>query len=243
MSATASARSGGRSRSTLRARPARGAVSDRLRSHARRVVMKARVVRHQGTRFRSAPLSKHIAYLKREGVTRDGEDARMFDARSGRRRRRGPSPSAARTTAIISGSSSRPKTPAELADLRAFTRELMADVERDLGTKLDWVAVDHWNTDNPHVHVLVRGRADDGAGPGHQPRLHQPGIPRSRRRARHPGARAAHRAGNPDRAGEGSRGRTLDQPRPLACATSPTKAAASPICAPAATTKTRSCGG
>ena len=38
----------------------------------------------------------------------------------------------------------------------------MADAERDLGTKLDWVAVDHWNTDNPHVHVLIRGRADDG---------------------------------------------------------------------------------
>ena len=49
-----------------------------------------------------------------------------------------------------------------MADLRAFTRELMADAERDLGTRLDWVAVDHWNTDNPHVHVLVRGRADDG---------------------------------------------------------------------------------
>ena len=49
-----------------------------------------------------------------------------------------------------------------MEDLREFTRELMADVERDLGTKLDWVAVDHWNTDNPHVHVLIRGRADDG---------------------------------------------------------------------------------
>ena len=47
-------------------------------------------------------------------------------------------------------------------DLRSFTRELIADAERDLGTKLDWVAVDHWNTDNPYVHVLVRGRADDG---------------------------------------------------------------------------------
>src|SRR3546814_8841890 len=49
-----------------------------------------------------------------------------------------------------------------MQDLRAFTRELMADAQRDLGTSLDWVAVDHWNTDNPHVHVLVRGRADDG---------------------------------------------------------------------------------
>lgn len=49
-----------------------------------------------------------------------------------------------------------------MTDLRSFARELMADAERDLGTKLDWVAVDHWNTDNPHIHVLVRGRADDG---------------------------------------------------------------------------------
>ena len=55
-----------------------------------------------------------------------------------------------------------PEDAAQMADLRAFTRELMTDAERDLGTRLDWVAVDHWNTDNPHIHVLVRGRADDG---------------------------------------------------------------------------------
>jgi len=55
-----------------------------------------------------------------------------------------------------------PEDAAEMADLRGFTRELMADAEGDLGTKLDWIAVDHWNTDNPHIHILVRGRADDG---------------------------------------------------------------------------------
>jgi type IV secretory pathway VirD2 relaxase len=55
-----------------------------------------------------------------------------------------------------------PEDAGEMADLRAFTRELMGDMERDLGTRLDWVAVDHWNTDNPHVHVLIRGSADDG---------------------------------------------------------------------------------
>ena len=37
----------------------------------------------------------------------------------------------------------------------------MAAAERDLGTRLDWVAVDHWNTEHPHVHVIVRGRTDD----------------------------------------------------------------------------------
>ena len=54
-----------------------------------------------------------------------------------------------------------PEDASELENVRTFTRELMADAERDLRTKLDWVGVDHWNTDNPHVHVLIRGRADD----------------------------------------------------------------------------------
>jgi type IV secretory pathway VirD2 relaxase len=38
----------------------------------------------------------------------------------------------------------------------------MAQAQRDLGTRLDWVAVDHWNTGHPHVHVIIRGRANDG---------------------------------------------------------------------------------
>src|SRR6266705_2437665 len=54
---------GGGSRSRF-GRGRRAALSLSLRSTSRRVVMKARVVRHQGTRFRSAPLSKHITYLK-----------------------------------------------------------------------------------------------------------------------------------------------------------------------------------
>jgi type IV secretory pathway VirD2 relaxase len=36
----------------------------------------------------------------------------------------------------------------------------MAQAERDLGTKLDWVGIDHWNTDN--FHIFVRGKGDDG---------------------------------------------------------------------------------
>jgi len=119
------------------------------------------VVRHKGARFRAAPLARHVAYLKRDGVTRDGKDAGLFDAQS----------DAADGDAfagrceedrhhfrfIIS-----PEDAAQLEDIRTFTRELMDDMARDLDTPLDWVAVDHWNTDNPHVHALVRGRAEDG---------------------------------------------------------------------------------
>ena len=120
-----------------------------------------RIVRHRGGRSRSAPLSKHIAYLRREGVSRDGADARMLDAAS----------DDADTKAFAERCEEdrhhfrftiSPEDAGQMADLRAFTRELMKDAERDLGSRLDWVAVDDWNTDNPHIHVLVRGRADDG---------------------------------------------------------------------------------
>jgi type IV secretory pathway VirD2 relaxase len=39
----------------------------------------------------------------------------------------------------------------------------MAQAERDLSTKLDWIGVDQWNTDNAHIHIIVRGNGDDGS--------------------------------------------------------------------------------
>jgi len=106
-------------------------------------------------------MAKHIAYLKREGVTKDNDRAVMFDANSE------PTNESAFVERcagdrhhfrfIVS-----PEDAAEMTDLRAFTRDLARQMETDLGTKLDWVAVDHWNTDNPHIHLLVRGVDDAG---------------------------------------------------------------------------------
>jgi len=152
--------SGSVGRSTF-GRVRRAALSLGSRSSARRVVLMTRIVRHRGGRFRSAPLSKHVAYLKRDGVTRDGADARMFDAASDdtdtkafAERCEGDRHHFRLTVS--------PEDAGQMVDLRAFTRELMKDAERDLGTGLEWVAVDRWNTDNRHVHVLVRGCADNG---------------------------------------------------------------------------------
>ena len=73
-----------------------------------RFVIKARVVRHRGHQFRSATLTKHVIYLERDGVSRDGADARLFDAKSdvatGARL-----PSDVRTIATTSASSFRPR--------------------------------------------------------------------------------------------------------------------------------------
>jgi type IV secretory pathway VirD2 relaxase len=129
-----------------------------LTGRSRIVVIKTRVVRHSA---RAAPLAAHLSYLRRDGVTRDGEKARLFgpegdnvDARD----------FAARCEDdrhhfrfIVS-----PEDAVDVADLKTHARDLMGQMEKDLGTKLDWVGVDHWNTDNPHIHIIVRGRTDDG---------------------------------------------------------------------------------
>jgi type IV secretory pathway VirD2 relaxase len=149
----------GASRSSF-GRGRRAALSLASRSRARRVVVMTRIVRHRGARFASAPLAKHIAYLRREGVTKDGTDGRIFDAQSEAADTKGFAERCADDRHHFRITVS-PEDAADLADLKTFTRELMTDVEGDLGTRLDWVAIDHWNTDNPHIHVLVRGRADD----------------------------------------------------------------------------------
>ena len=55
-----------------------------------------------------------------------------------------------------------PEDAAEMDDLRGFTRDLMRQMEKDLDTSLDWIAVDHHNTGHPHTHIIVRGVTDDG---------------------------------------------------------------------------------
>ena len=128
-------------------------------NRARRVIVKARIVRQS---FRGAgAVRAHLSYLGREGVTKDGTAARMFDAASDDADLRA---FAERTRDdrhhfrfIVS-----PEDASEMEDLRAFTRDLVKQMERDLRTRLDWVALDHWNTDNPHIHLIVRGADDRG---------------------------------------------------------------------------------
>lgn len=132
----------------------------RLVTPTRRVIVAARIARHRGQAYRAAPLRTHLAYLAREGVSRDGTDGRFFDAESDQADGAGVAARCAddrhHFRFIIS-----PEDAAQMEDLRDFTRDLVSRMEEDLGTRLDWVAVDHWNTDNPHVHLIVRG-VDDG---------------------------------------------------------------------------------
>jgi type IV secretory pathway VirD2 relaxase len=137
---------------------------------SRRVVVKARVVKlnpqrgSRGPKMRdvaSKAVDAHLRYLERDGVTRDGEKGRVYSA--------GEDEADGRAF-IARGREDRhqfrfivaPEDSIEMGDLRGFTRDLMRQLESDLGTQLDWVAVDHYNTGHPHTHVMVRGITDDG---------------------------------------------------------------------------------
>ena len=134
-------------------------IGGRLGPRSRRVVVKARLVVHA----HAAPGSTaaHLRYIQRDSVTREGEpgqaysatrdvaDADAFEARVREDRHE--------FRFIVS-----PEDATELGDLRGYTRDLMARMEADLGSRLDWVAVDHWDTDNPHTHVVLRGVDETG---------------------------------------------------------------------------------
>ena len=125
----------------------------------RRVVVKARIIR---LRVGSKGADAHLRYLQRDGTDRKGERGRLYGAEgrdeiSGREfleRGRGDRH---QFRFIVA-----PEDGDRLSDLRAFTRDVMAQMEEDLGSKLDWVAVDHFNTGHPHSHVVLRGKDERG---------------------------------------------------------------------------------
>lgn len=127
-------------------------------SGLRRVVIKTRIAT---LKVSSKAAGAHLRYLVRDGVTQDGEPAKLYD-------RDGDNADGAAFTAR--GAEDRrqfrfivaPEDGADLSDIQAYTRDLMSQIETDLGTKLDWVAVDHFNTGHPHTHVVVRGKDDLG---------------------------------------------------------------------------------
>ena len=130
-----------------------------MRGGSRRAVIKVRIAKLKAGNF-AAPRA-HMRYIQRDGVDRSGEPGKLYGSEadnvdgvefiercdSDRHQFR----------IIVS-----PDDGDQLSDLKPFVRDLIQQMERDLETKLDWVAVDHHNTGHPHAHVVIRGKDDQG---------------------------------------------------------------------------------
>lgn len=158
VSKTGPSRSGAGGTRFGRGRVAASFAGSRQPLSSRRVIIKSRFVRIKPGGF---ALKGHLRYIQREGVTRDGEPGQAY----------GPNTDKADTGTFIARSQDdrhqfrlivSPEDAQELGELKDYTRALMAKMSVDLETRLDWVAVDHWDTDNPHTHIVLRGRADNG---------------------------------------------------------------------------------
>ena len=126
---------------------------------SRRVVVKARIVRLAGSGAKAAVA--HLRYLQRDGTTRGGDRGKLYsaeldnaDGKAFLERGTGDRHQFRFIVAAEDG--------AEYQDLKPMIRRLMTQAEQDLGTKLDWVAVDHFNTGHAPSHILVRGKDDRG---------------------------------------------------------------------------------
>ena len=139
--------------------PVFGPLPASSRRGSRRVIVKARYTRIVAGDLGAA--RAHMRYIVRDGVTREGAPGRLYDANG----------DDADGSAFLDRSEKDPHQfrfvvsadeGARLADLKPFIRDLLSQMERDLDTKLDWVAVDHFNTGHPHTHIVIRGRDRNG---------------------------------------------------------------------------------
>jgi type IV secretory pathway VirD2 relaxase len=163
----AGSKTGARSRRFDGSRIGRGASIGRLLSsrdrfagaRARRAMVKVRLVRMAGSGLAAA--RAHLRYIQRDGVTREGNPGELYgrdmDAADGKGFLDRCAEDRHQFRFIVSA-----EDGAEYPDLKPYVRRLMAQAEHDLGTRLDWVAVDHFNTDQPHTHIMLRGVDDQG---------------------------------------------------------------------------------
>ncbi|MGH6978998.1 MAG: relaxase/mobilization nuclease RlxS, partial [Brevundimonas sp.] len=140
--------------SVQRVRPVRSAAGG-----MRRVMVKVRVVRM--TPGARKALMTHVRYVARDVAGAEGEQGRFFSAQE-------DEADAVAFAGRCEGDRHHfrlivnPEDGRELPDLKGFTRRFMEQVETDMGTPLDWVAGAHYDTGRPHLHILLRGKRDDG---------------------------------------------------------------------------------
>ena len=139
-------------------RPGRVAVREPGAS-SRRCVIKAHYVQ-LWTPEGAKAAKEHLGYLERDGVERDGSPGRFYAADESfvADEIREPLEGEERQFRFIVS-----PEEADGLDLTEFARRLMGQVEKDIGRRLIWAAVNHHNTHKPRVHIVIRGVDRDGS--------------------------------------------------------------------------------
>lgn len=110
-----------------------------------RCIIKARVS------YGKKKLVAHLAYISRQGAGREGAEPSTYGSVGFDSLASGPYASESRHFRFIIS----PESPD--ANLKVLCKELICSMERACGEKLVWKASEHYNTNHPHVHLVVLG--------------------------------------------------------------------------------------
>ncbi|MEQ1843756.1 MAG: type VI secretion protein, partial [Verrucomicrobiales bacterium] len=133
--------------------------------YGQRVVVKIRYVKHKpgatSAGGGASALRDHLRYVSRGGAGKDGEQAVLFNGQEDGVGRKD-------FLALCEGDRHHfrfivsPENGHDIPDFHIYIRDVMKLVEKDLGTKLKWVSAAHYDTEDPHAHVIVRGKTERG---------------------------------------------------------------------------------
>lgn len=146
-------------RGGLNSMGARGVYVKDCDIYFRSVIFKAKYVKNNGKDF-SEKIKAHLYYISREEAGLEGQKAELFSNHD----------SALSISALAELFSDSPHNfrfiispeSGDKLDLKEFTKDLIKTMEKDLDTKLNWVSSCHYDTNNPHIHLVVDGRDDKG---------------------------------------------------------------------------------
>ena len=125
----------------------------------RRVIVKASITRMSVSS--AAALTAHLCYIERDSAASEDERGRLFNSKT----------DDAETREFIEDLSGdrhyfrfiiSPEDGNQMKTLKPLIRNLVSQMERDLGTPFQWVGAIHHDTGRPHAHLVVRGKRDDG---------------------------------------------------------------------------------
>ena len=127
--------------------------------YSRRVIVKARYIKNNGDGFKEK-IRAHLDYITRNDAGIDGEKPELFSQED-------------KSLALKDIATKFEDSPhnfrfiispedGDKIDMKAFTKDLIKTIENDLKTKLQWVASCHYDTNEPHVHIVINGQ--DGSG-------------------------------------------------------------------------------
>lgn len=123
--------------------------------YSRKVIIKAKYVKNNGGSFKEK-IRAHLSYIGRDHAGKDSTKPDLFSNEATQINIKNATEKFSQAEHnfrfIISPENG------DKINLKEFSQTLVKNIETDLGVKLDWLAACHYDTNEPHVHLVISGK-------------------------------------------------------------------------------------